>query len=326
MVHHEDLFQILGEALQEELSGRATQHSLRTAECPAISTLADAAEHGLGPSLASHVTHCGYCCLSIRAAWSAHDEYGNEWAAAERVTQDPRSDDYASIDVRRGADALLSAGERLARIRLPADLRRRIADIAAVLADSIEDHDPSAADDLRRIGYAVSNTGPVSPPERSPAGFPERIAVFVAQLAAALEDEGDLGGARRLHISAGERSRAGRCSLRAGAQLRGQGQLEAASVALATAWLELGSEGSPPAVAAELGRLAAATGDVTAADDYMKVASEGYDAAGDDESAARLQAERASLGKRTSGGGRGASDPSGPKLPACQPHGQKGTG
>ena len=325
MVNYEELFQILQEALREDLAGRTTHHSLRAADCPAISTLVDAAERGLDPGLATHVTRCGYCRLSIRAAWSAYDELGNDWAAAERAAQTRGSEDYASTDVRRGADALLSADERLAKMKLPADLREHISDIAEVLADSLEDHDPSVADDLCRIGYVVSHTGPVGPAERSSAGFPEQMAVFVAQLAATLEDEGDLRGARRLHVSVGARDLAGRCSLRMGTQLGAQGQLEAASVALATAWLELDGEESHPEVEAELGRLAAATGDVTSAFEFLDAASQGYHAIGDHETAARLQAERASLGERPSRRNRRTSDGSDPVLPTSQPHGQKGT-
>lgn len=326
MMSYEELFQILGEVLHEDLAALTTHHSLRTSECPAISTLVDAAERGLDPGLAMHVARCNYCSLSIRAAWSVYDELGNEWAAAERVARARGSDDYAGTDVRRGTDALLSAGEHLARLKLPADLRGRISDIATVLADSLDDHDPSTADDLRRVGYAVSNTGPVGPAERSPAEFPERMAVFVAQLAATLEEEGDLRGARKLHVSVGERNQAGRCSLRMGTQLRAQGRLEAASVALATAWLELDVEEFRPEVLAELGRLAAATGEVTSALEFLDAASRDYYAAGDYETAARLQAERTSLGERPPRRRRRTSDGSDRVLPASQPHGQKGTG
>jgi len=160
MVSDHELFQALSEVLQEDLAGPTISHRMRTASCPTVPMLADAAEYGLDPTLAMHVARCGFCRLTIRAMWSTLDELGNDWAVAERTARAAGPGGVASTDARRCASRLLSACERLPRMKVPPDLRRHIADIADALADSLDEHDSSAADDLRRMAFAMLNTGP----------------------------------------------------------------------------------------------------------------------------------------------------------------------
>ena len=325
MMNDEELHRILSDVWGHDLAIGMMQHRLRTTACPAIPALVDAAQHGLDLRLARHVVRCGYCRLSIRAAWSAHDELGNEWAAAGRAAQALQTGEFTSTDMNRSVHALLSAGPRMAQMRSPSDMRARIADIAGILADYLDDHDPSTSDDLRRIGYAVANTGPSGPAGHSRTGFTERAAVLAAQLAAKVQDEGDLRGAHELYVSVGERARAGECLLQMGVQLRAQGRHEEALVALAEAWLELEGESGSKALA-ELGRLAATMGDIHGALALLGTASQGYYAVGDQETASRLHDERELLGERPPRRHRrGGSEGPDTGLSTSQANDQKGT-
>lgn len=297
MISNEELDRTVAEVLQEDLAGPTTSHRMRTASCPTVPILADVAEHGLDPRLALHVANCGFCCLTIRAMWSALDELGNDWAVAERAAHTAGWGDLVTSDVQRCADRLLSVCERLPEMKIPEDLRRDIADVEEALADSLDVHDSSTADDLRRMAFAMLNTGPVPTAVPSKESFAKRITDFILQLAAKMEGEGDLWYARTLYLSIGERVRAGRCTLRAWAEQKGEGNRDSAIVALATARLELDGDEAELQAEAQLAGLAASAGHVGDALDLLAAAIRGYHALGDDEAAARLQAERDSMGK-----------------------------
>lgn len=160
MISDKELFEALSGVLQEDLAGPTTSHRMRTSCCPTVPVLADAAEHGLDPGQAMHVARCGFCRLTIRAMWSTLDGLGNDWAVAERTALAAGSDDVGIADAQRCARRLLSACERLPGMKVPEELRRYIAGIAEALADSLDEHDSSAADDLRRIAFVMRPTGP----------------------------------------------------------------------------------------------------------------------------------------------------------------------
>lgn len=295
MVSDEELFQALGEVLQEDLAGPTINHRMRTPSCPTIPMLADAAEYGLGPRLALHAARCGFCRLTIRAMWSALDELGNDWAIADRTARAVRSEDAVTADVQRCASALLLACEQLPRMKVPVDLRRHVADIAEVLADSLDEHDSSTADNLRRIAYAMLHTGPAPAAVRSREPFAERMTAFILQLAAKIESEGCPCYARTLYLSIGERARAGRCALQAWGEKEVKGHLDSAIVALATVRLELDGDESAVQADAQLARLAASASDVGGSLDLLADASRSHHPRNDDRAAACPRADRDSI-------------------------------
>lgn len=69
MGYDDKVMGLVQDLLREEFEPASNGHRLHTADCPTIADLVGMADNGIDAANTSHVRGCGYCQLTITAAW-----------------------------------------------------------------------------------------------------------------------------------------------------------------------------------------------------------------------------------------------------------------